>query len=83
MTTQEYLCRHFARVGARAVVRGPRLGQRTKIAVDIGRDRFGEGFVIGCEEEYERWACEYSTHYTSPFSRLSGCSSKGFSGTEH
>jgi hypothetical protein len=59
-------------MGARVVVRGPRLRQRTKIAIDIGRDRSGEGFVIVREEEYERWACEYPTHYTSPFSRLSG-----------
>lgn len=51
MTTQEYLCRHFARMGARVVVRGPRLRQRTKIAIDVGRDRSGEVFVIGCEEE--------------------------------
>jgi len=36
MTTQEYLCRHFARMGARVVVRGPRLRQRTKIAIDVG-----------------------------------------------
>jgi hypothetical protein len=50
MTTQEYLCRHFARMGARVVVRGPRLRQRTKIAIDVGRDRSGEVFVIGCEE---------------------------------
>ncbi len=51
MTTQEYLCRHFARMGARVVVRGPRLRQRTKIAIDVGRDRSGEVFVIGCEDE--------------------------------
>jgi hypothetical protein len=51
MTTQEYLCRHFARVGARIIVRGPRRLQRTKIAIDVGRDRSGEVFVIGCEEE--------------------------------
>ena len=51
MTTQEYLCRHFARMGARVVVRGPRLRQRTKIAIDVGRDRSGEVFVIGYEEE--------------------------------
>ena len=51
MTTQEYLCRHFARVGARVIVRGPRRLQRTKIAIDVGRDRSGEVFVIRCEEE--------------------------------
>jgi hypothetical protein len=51
MTTQEYLCRHFARMGARVVVRGPRPRQRTKVAIDVGRDRSGEVFVIGCEDE--------------------------------
>jgi hypothetical protein len=51
MTTQEYLCRHFARMGARVVVRGPGRWQRTKIAIDVGRDRSGEVFVIGCAEE--------------------------------
>jgi hypothetical protein len=51
MTTQEYLCRHFARMGARVVVRGPRRLQRTKIAIDVRRDRSGEVFVIGCEGE--------------------------------
>jgi hypothetical protein len=51
MTTQEYLCRHFVRVGARVVLRGPRRLQRTKIAIDVGRDRSGELFVIGCEDE--------------------------------
>jgi hypothetical protein len=38
-------------MGARVAVRGPRLRQRTKIAIDVGRDRSGEVFVIGCEEE--------------------------------
>jgi hypothetical protein len=51
MTTQEYLCRYFARMGARVIVRGPRRLQRTKMAIDVGRDRSGEVFVIGCEEE--------------------------------
>lgn len=51
MTTQEYLCRHFARMGARVVVRGPRLRQRAKIAIDVGRDNSGEVFVIGYEGE--------------------------------
>ena len=51
MTTQEYLCRHFARMGARVVVRGPGLRQRTKIAIDVGRDGSGEVFVIRREEE--------------------------------
>jgi hypothetical protein len=51
MTTREYLCRHFARMGARVVVGGPCLRQRTKIAIDVGRDRSGEVFVIGSEDE--------------------------------
>lgn len=51
MTTQDYLCRHFARMGARVLVRGPRSLQRTKIAIDVGRDRSGEVFIIGCEDE--------------------------------
>jgi hypothetical protein len=51
MTAQEYLCRHFARMGARVLVRGPSRFQRTKIAIDVGRDRSGELFVIGCEGE--------------------------------
>jgi hypothetical protein len=51
MTTQDYLCRHFARMGARVIVRGPRSLQRTKIAIDVGRDRSGEVFIIGCEGE--------------------------------
>jgi hypothetical protein len=49
MTTQEYLCRHFARMGARVVVRGPGRWQRSKVAIDVGRDRSGELFVIGSE----------------------------------
>jgi hypothetical protein len=51
MTAQEYLCRHFARMGARVIVRGRSRFQRTKIAIDVGRDRSGELFVIGCEGE--------------------------------
>lgn len=47
MTTQEYLCRHFARMGVRVIVREPRRLQRTKIAIDVGRDRSGEGLSLG------------------------------------
>ena len=50
MTTQEYLCRQFARMGARVVVRGPSVRQRVRIAIDVGRDRSGELFDIRCEE---------------------------------
>jgi hypothetical protein len=51
MTTREYLCRQFARMGARVVVRGPCLRQRTKIAIDVGRDHSSEVFVIESEDE--------------------------------
>ena len=51
MTTQEYLCRHFARMGARVFVRGPGRRQQAKIAIDVGRDRSGELFVLWCQEE--------------------------------
>jgi hypothetical protein len=46
MTTQEYLCRHFARMGARVVVRGPTRPQVAKIRIDVGMDRSGEFFDI-------------------------------------
>jgi len=38
-------------MGARVAVRGPRPRQRTKVAIDVGRDRSGEVFVIGCEDK--------------------------------
>lgn len=50
MTTEEYLCRHFSRMGAR--VRVQELGARpgVKIRIDVGRDRSGEFFDIRCED---------------------------------
>ncbi len=51
MTTQEYLRRHFARMGARVVVRGPAQRQGMKIAIDVGKDRSGELFDIRCVED--------------------------------
>ena len=50
MATKDFLRRHFSRVGARVLVRGPSLRQREKIRIDIGRDRSGEFFDIRCEE---------------------------------
>jgi hypothetical protein len=51
MTTQEYLCRHFARMGARVVVRGPARRQVAKISIDVGMDRSGEFFDIRRKED--------------------------------
>ena len=51
MTTQEYLCRHFARMGARVFVRGPGSRQQAKIAIDVRRDRSGELFVLWCQDD--------------------------------
>jgi hypothetical protein len=48
MTTEEYLCRHFSRMGARVRVRDAAFG--VKIRIDVGRDRSGEFFDIRCEE---------------------------------
>ena len=50
MTTQEYLCRHFARMGARVFVRGPGRSQGAMVAIDVRRDRSGELFVLWCHE---------------------------------
>jgi hypothetical protein len=38
MTTTEYLCRHFSRMGARLKVQGPRARQGEKHEIDVGRD---------------------------------------------
>lgn len=50
MTTKDSLRRHFSRVGARVLVQEFRVPQRVKIRIDVGRDRSGEFFYIGCEE---------------------------------
>ena len=47
MTAHEYLRRHLGRMA----VRGPLPLQRTKVAIDVGRNRSGEMFIIGCEGE--------------------------------
>src|SRR6202021_3578142 len=41
MTTTEYLCRHFSRLGACLRAR-----QGEKIEIDVGRDRDGEFFEV-------------------------------------
>jgi len=50
MKTEESLRRHFARMGARVLVRGPGRRQREKIRIDVGRDRSGEFFDIRSED---------------------------------
>jgi len=45
MTAEEYLGRHFARMGARVVVRAARR-RETKVSIDVGKDGSGEMFVI-------------------------------------
>jgi hypothetical protein len=50
MQTEESLRRHFSRMGARVLVRGPGPRQRERIRIDIGRDRSGEFFDIRSEE---------------------------------
>ena len=50
MTTTEYLCRHFSRVGARLKIQAPRAWQREKVRIDVGRDRDGEFFDVRCQD---------------------------------
>jgi hypothetical protein len=50
MTTKESLRRHFSRMGARVLVQHFRAPQQVKIRINVGRDRSGEFFDIGCEE---------------------------------
>src|SRR5579859_937023 len=50
MTTKESLRRHFSRMGVRVLVQQFRAPQRVKIRINVGRDRSGEFFYIGCEE---------------------------------
>ncbi|HYZ83478.1 MAG TPA: hypothetical protein VE621_03710 [Bryobacteraceae bacterium] len=49
MTTEEFLRRHFSRMGARLHVAKPGEFQREKIRINIGRDRSGEYFDIRCQ----------------------------------
>ena len=50
MTTTEYLCRHFSRMGARLKIQGPRAWQGAKVRIDVGRDRDGEFFDVRCQD---------------------------------
>ena len=50
MTTTEYLCRHFSRIGARLKIQEPNARQSVKVRIDVGRDRSGEFFDIRCFE---------------------------------
>lgn len=50
MTSTEYLCRHFSRMGARLQIRVPHARQSEKVRIDVGRDRGGEFFDIRCQE---------------------------------
>ena len=52
MTTQEVLCRHFSRMGARVKVQGPAARQGEKVRIDVGRDRDGEFFDVRCQEGF-------------------------------
>lgn len=46
MTTTEYLCRQFSRMGARLKIQEPHARQSAKVRIDVGRDRNGEFFDI-------------------------------------
>ena len=48
MTTEQFLCRHFSRIGARLKIQEPRAWQSVKVRIDVGRDRSGEFFDIRC-----------------------------------
>ena len=50
MTTTEYLCRHFSRIGARLKVQEPSVQQGERVRIDVGRDRVGEFFDIRCHQ---------------------------------
>ena len=51
MTTQEVLCRHFSRIGARVTIRELGARQRGNFAVDVINDRYGELFELRCREQ--------------------------------
>ena len=50
MTTTEFLCRHFSRMGARLKIQGPSARQGEKVQIDVGRDRDGEFFDVRCQD---------------------------------
>jgi hypothetical protein len=51
MTTEQFLCRHFSRIGARLKIQQPGARQAVKVRIDVGRDRSGEFFDVRCFEE--------------------------------
>ena len=85
MTTTEYLCRHFSRMGARLKVQAPGARQGEMIRIDVGRDRAGElrgaavddgagdcGFVaVGARFRAAKPLATSMRQTTSPISRLS------------
>ncbi|MBI2684790.1 MAG: hypothetical protein HYX27_00625 [Acidobacteria bacterium] len=50
MTTEEFLRRHFSRMGARVRLNDAGERQTAKIRIDIGRDRYGEFFDLRCQD---------------------------------
>lgn len=50
MQTQEFLRRHFSRMGARVAIQNAGVQAGMKIRIDVARDRSGEYFDIRCEE---------------------------------
>lgn len=50
MTTQEVLCRHFSRIGARVTIRDLAARQLGNFSVDVVNDRYGELFELRCRE---------------------------------
>src|SRR5262245_5208516 len=61
MTTEEYLRRHFSRMGAR--LRFDDAGERlwAKIRIDVARDRSGEFFDIQCQAGVEPEVLDVAT----------------------
>ena len=50
MSTKDYLCRHFSRMGVRLLLREAVAHQGAKVRINVGRDRSGEFFDIRCHE---------------------------------
>lgn len=50
MTTEQFLCRHFSRVGARLRVKERDVPIWVRIRINVGRDRSGEFFDIQCRK---------------------------------
>ena len=66
MTTTEYLCRHFSRMGARLKVQAPGPRQGEKVRIDVGRDPSGEFFDklvanrAACSQDGEHRSTRYA-----------------------